>query len=163
MTTADSLIRDSIQQNRIATAPYTLALYDALGAACDNSTEDTGRATVEFLGTSDDGEEWRVHLTGVPACSHSSVTDENRDRLIRAGILADDNGDHRERMGSCDACGAIVPVSQLATADTSAGEGSFCRACRGVDWRCACPCSGCARPPVESPGDRCLPCDDRCL
>jgi hypothetical protein len=36
----------------------------------------------------------------------------------------------------CDACGKIVPHDNVATLDTSAGEGTFCKKCRGFAPDC---------------------------
>lgn len=59
---ARALIARSVEHDEIVHAPHTPELHDALLLLCDDYVEN--RPTVEFWGTDDDGEEWRVHLKG---------------------------------------------------------------------------------------------------
>lgn len=62
MTTHDAIAR-SVSHNEIVTIPYSTEAADALWAECDDHVD--ARASygvVEYWGTTDDGDEWRVHL-----------------------------------------------------------------------------------------------------
>jgi len=61
MTTIDDLITESVTHDQIAHATATPELLADLTAQCDDSVQNDD--VMEFWGTRDDGEEWRVHLT----------------------------------------------------------------------------------------------------
>lgn len=63
-TTAADLIARSIEHDEIARAEWTQALEDDLIAPVGGGREDHAENgdVVEFWGTTDAGEEWRVHL-----------------------------------------------------------------------------------------------------
>lgn len=62
MTNVEKAIKRSIGQNEIVTINYTVSDAYELGLACDDSAETDNR--VEYWGTDDAGNEWRVHLAG---------------------------------------------------------------------------------------------------
>lgn len=55
------LIQESVSQTSIAHAAYTEALHEDLLVECEDSTENG--AVVEYWGTTESGQAWRVHLT----------------------------------------------------------------------------------------------------
>jgi hypothetical protein len=55
-------IERSISHNEIVTVDYDISLAMDLAAECEGSVETTDR--VEYWGTTDEGDEWRVHLRG---------------------------------------------------------------------------------------------------
>lgn len=57
---AEKLIQRSISHTEIVYAPYSAELAAELAAACEDSA-DADRA-IEYWGTTEDGDEWRVHL-----------------------------------------------------------------------------------------------------
>lgn len=63
MNTAQHLIARSISHTEIAHADYSADLADELSVECDDSSE-ASETVIEYWGTDDDGNEWRVHLSG---------------------------------------------------------------------------------------------------
>lgn len=66
MTTATDLIARSVSHTEIVTAAYDAEIAAALEAACEDSVEANDDVT-EYWGTTEAGDEWRVHLTGARA------------------------------------------------------------------------------------------------
>ena len=64
MTTAQDLIDRSVSYSEVARADWTVELAEALSLESDDSAETEGE--VEYWGTREDGEEWRVHLRRTP-------------------------------------------------------------------------------------------------
>lgn len=58
---AHRAIADSAAEDRVIRLPYSDALHEALLAHGDDSVET--ETEVEHWGTTDEGSEWRVHLT----------------------------------------------------------------------------------------------------
>ena len=58
--TAQQAIRQSIRQNEIVHLEYDEDIATELQFACDDSV--VGNEVREFWGTTEDGDEWRVHL-----------------------------------------------------------------------------------------------------
>ena len=61
--TAEELISESITHTTIANAAYTPELAASLRALSDDSVETA--SVLEYWGTDDDGNAWRVHLERV--------------------------------------------------------------------------------------------------
>lgn len=61
METAKDLIAQSIRYNEITHAPYAPELCDEMLVECEDHV-DSNSGVVEFWGTDDDGDTWRVHL-----------------------------------------------------------------------------------------------------
>lgn len=59
--TAEQMIERSISHTEIVTAPYAQELAEALSRESEDSV-DAGEV-VEYWGTTDDGQEWRCHLS----------------------------------------------------------------------------------------------------
>ncbi len=59
---ADQAIKRSISHNETVTLDYDISLALDLSAACDDNVETA--SVVEYWGTDDNGNEWRVHLSG---------------------------------------------------------------------------------------------------
>lgn len=60
---ARRLIARSVSQTEIVDAPYAANLAARLQRACEGEVFDARRERHEYWGTTDDGDEWRVHLT----------------------------------------------------------------------------------------------------
>lgn len=66
ITTASNLIHLSVRQNCIVHHPYDASIsYDLLTSSDGDVHHGRGPDTVhEYWGTDEDGDNWRVHLTG---------------------------------------------------------------------------------------------------
>lgn len=62
MKTASDLISRSVSHNEIVTVDYTDDLAESLLVCCEDNTH--GNTEIEYWGTTDDGNDWRVHLKG---------------------------------------------------------------------------------------------------
>lgn len=63
---ARELVGRSVSLTAIVCAEHTTGVASRLQRLCDGDTYDARREVHEYWGTTDDGEEWRVHLANAP-------------------------------------------------------------------------------------------------
>lgn len=63
---ARRMIARSVSHTEIVSAPYAAGLAARLKRACERDVFDAQRERHEYWGTTDEGDEWRVHLTDAP-------------------------------------------------------------------------------------------------
>lgn len=61
MTTEQAIAR-SVSHNEIVTLDYDAEALDALESESEGSVDNTAYGVHELWGTTDDGDEWRVHV-----------------------------------------------------------------------------------------------------
>lgn len=99
-TVAERAIARSVSHNEIVTLDFDTEANEELQLACEDAVVANG--VTEYWGTTESGDDWRVHVRRAPLESVSGVNDDDTERTLRVGdrVTCDADGGDAGRIGS---------------------------------------------------------------